>query len=316
MGQKSKLDGGYSAALEQIAAVIADARRRAARAVNATMTATYWMIGRRIVEEEQRGSKRADYGEELVERLGVALTARFGRGFGARNLWRMRSFFLAYPAILSPVSSELPARRGRKILSTLSSESPRDQLASVAARLPLPWWHYVRLLAVKSEQARRFYEEESVRGGWTVRQLRRQIDSQFYERTLLSRNKEAMLAKGQVATAMDAVTPEEEIKDPFVLEFLGLKRTARVGSRGRLGGEAQGCREAEVAASREPDEEDGGWRAGRITRAAEEGAAKARGILSRGRFGAWRGQGACRWSRGGARDGGESEVDAADGAAV
>jgi predicted nuclease of restriction endonuclease-like (RecB) superfamily len=90
-------------------------------------------------------------------------------------------------------------------------------------RFPLPWTHYVRLLAVRSGHARAFYETEALRGGWTSRQLDRQIDSQFYERTALSRNKTAMLTKGARSRPEDRVTPEEEIKDPYVLEFLGLK---------------------------------------------------------------------------------------------
>jgi predicted nuclease of restriction endonuclease-like (RecB) superfamily len=88
---------------------------------------------------------------------------------------------------------------------------------------PLPWSHYVRLLSVKSEAARRFYEQEAIRGGWSIRQLDRQINSQFYERTALSKNKAAMLTKGQQARPEDLVTPEQEIKDPYVLEFLDLK---------------------------------------------------------------------------------------------
>lgn len=96
-------------------------------------------------------------------------------------------------------------------------------LAIVAERFPLPWSHYVRLLSVKDGEARSFYEAEALRGGWTVRQLDRQISSLFYERTALSRNKAAMLKKGARPRPEDAVTPEEEIKDPFVLEFLGLK---------------------------------------------------------------------------------------------
>jgi predicted nuclease of restriction endonuclease-like (RecB) superfamily len=93
----------------------------------------------------------------------------------------------------------------------------------MASRFPLPWSAYVRLLAVKNENARRYYETEALRGGWSVRQLDRQINSQFYERTAMSRNKTAMLSKGEKVPPEDRVRPEEEIKDPFVLEFLGFK---------------------------------------------------------------------------------------------
>jgi predicted nuclease of restriction endonuclease-like (RecB) superfamily len=227
------------------------------------MTATYWEIGRRIVEHEQGGKARAEYGEALLNRLAADLTARFGRGFGVDNLQRFRLFYLAWPpqeihATLSRKSgggeerekSATPSRKSpmpdvrqtpsgksaaanilqktssgesgnQAIVPTLPGES--RSLATLARAFPLPWSAYVRLLAVKNESARRFYETEALRGGWSVRQLDRQIQSQFYERTALSRNKAAMLAKGARARPEDAVTPEEEVKDPYVLEFLGLK---------------------------------------------------------------------------------------------
>ena len=101
--------------------------------------------------------------------------------------------------------------------------SAKSDPPSLAARFPLPWSHYVRLLSVEDENARSFYETEALRGGWSVRQLKRQIDSQFYERTLLSKNKSAMLKRGAEPKPSDQVTPAEEIKDPFILEFLDLK---------------------------------------------------------------------------------------------
>ncbi|HLA35473.1 MAG TPA: PDDEXK nuclease domain-containing protein [Rhodocyclaceae bacterium] len=203
-----------------IVALLEDARRAAARNVNALMTASYWEIGRRIVEFEQGGEKRADYGESLIGRLADDLTKRFGRGFGWRNITQMRAFYLAWPT--------------EKILQTMSAKSsalpipilqPRNasQLAAIAARFPLPWSAYVRLLSVKNEAARSFYETEALRCGWSVRQLDRQIDSQFYERIALSKNKVAMLEQAEIAEAKDTMTPEEAIKDPFVLEFLNLK---------------------------------------------------------------------------------------------
>jgi len=186
-----------------IAGVLEAARRTSARAVNAVMTATYWEIGRRIVEFEQGGAARAEYGAVLVERLSADLVARFGRGFSVRNVWQMKAFYSAWP-----------------ILQTVSAESG---VAPIAARFPLPWSAYVRLLALENEHARAFYETEALRAGWSVRQLDRQIQSQFYERTALSRNKAAMLAKGARPRAADAVSPEDEVKDPYVLEFLGLR---------------------------------------------------------------------------------------------
>jgi len=261
-GRKSAIVAGrplatadYDAVLGGIIDLLESARRAAARTVNAVMTATYWEIGRRIVEHEQGGTRRAEYGEELLKRLAADLGARFGRGFGYVNLTQMRRFYLAWalPEILQTASDESAALAIRQtpsgelpppksetasrilqtpsaqsagcaaatILQTASEES--SALATLAARFPLPWSHYVKLLAVRNLEARRFYEAEALRSGWTVRQLGRQIETQFYERTALSRNKAAMLRKGAVSQAGDAVTPEEEIKDPYVLEFLGLK---------------------------------------------------------------------------------------------
>jgi predicted nuclease of restriction endonuclease-like (RecB) superfamily len=194
---------GYGGLLADVVRAIEDARRAAARSVNAVMTATYWLIGQRIVEREQRGEGRATYGVALLDRLASDLTSRFGRGFSVRNLRQMRAFYVAWPNRQTP-----------------SAESGRS---SPAAAFPLPWSHYARLLQVHGPTARAFYEAEALRGGWSFRQLDRQIDSQFYERTALSRNKVAMLTKGARRRASDRVTPEEEIKDPYVLEFLDLK---------------------------------------------------------------------------------------------
>jgi predicted nuclease of restriction endonuclease-like (RecB) superfamily len=150
------------------------------------MTTTYFLIGRRIVEEEQRGEQRAGYGEQLIERLAADLTKRFGRGFSRRNLFLMRAFFLDH----------------REIVQTPSAQS-----------FPLPWSHYVRLMPLGSPDARRFYEREALKGGWTFKQLDRQVQTQFYERTALSKKK-----------LKAHVEPEEPtFKEPYLLEFLDLK---------------------------------------------------------------------------------------------
>lgn len=233
IGRDSSSDVHYESILGDISDVIDAARRSAARSVNCIMTAAYWLIGRRIVEFEQSGEKRAEYGLALIERLSGDLTEKFGRGFGAVNLSQMKKFYLLWPAerifqTASEKSQALPGPQGHQaILQTLSKKSRASSvevvLRSAAECFPLPWSAYVRLLSVKNEKARRFYETETLRGGWSVRQLDRQINSQFYERTALSRNKAAMLGKGQKALPEDTVRPEEELKDPYVLEFLGLK---------------------------------------------------------------------------------------------
>lgn len=214
----------YDVMLHGVVELLELARRSAARSVNAVMTATYWLIGQRIVEEEQLGARRAGYGDALVARLSADLTTRFGRGFSARNLEQMRRFYLLW-SIPQTLSAKSPASAlPRSSVQTLSGQSgPARSLAELSASLPLPWSHYVRLLAVKTPEARSFYEAEALRGGWTVRQLERQIDTQFYERTLLSKNKAAMLVKGGAPQPEDAISPDEEIKDPLVLEFLNLK---------------------------------------------------------------------------------------------
>jgi len=211
---------GYASLVAGITGLLDEARRTSARAVNALMTATYWEIGRRVVEYEQRGEKRAGYGEAVLRLLSSDLAARYGKGFSERNIGQMRLFYLLWP-----IPQTLSAKSG-PTLQTASGKSDTttpSPLRSVAARFPLPWSAYVRLLSVKDPGARRFYETETLRGGWSVRQLDRQIESQFYERTALSRNKAAVLSKGRLAKSADAVEPAAEIKDPYVLEFLGLK---------------------------------------------------------------------------------------------
>lgn len=226
------LTAGYDAVLGGIVDLLEAARHTSARAVNALMTATYWEVGRRIVEHEQAGASRGEYGEELLKRLAADLTSRFGRGFGYVNLTQMRRFFLNWPheQILQTPSEESPAG---DIVQAPSAQSPalvnrqtpsvESPLSALAARFPLPWSHYVKLLSLKNPLARGFYATEALRGGWSVRQLERQISTQFYERTALSRDKAALLRKGEKPRPDDAVTVDEEIRDPYVLEFLNLK---------------------------------------------------------------------------------------------
>ena len=210
MVKKAKRPGGsldvhYDSILGDIANVIDSARRSAARSVNCIMTAAYWLIGRRIVEYEQCGKERAQYGEELLARLSVDLAARFGRGFSRRNLQDMRLFYLAYPperiwqtlsaksdelekyGVALHVSADHAARPKRQTPFGEIGTAEKKQTASaelnpivLAESFPLPWSAYVQPLSVKKEIARRFYETEALRGGWSVRQLDRQINSQFY----------------------------------------------------------------------------------------------------------------------------------------
>ena len=210
----------YNDLLEDVSTLLEAARKGAARSVNTIMAVTYWHVGKRIVEHGQGGKSRADYGKAVLEKLSSDLISRFGRGFSRANLEYMRRFYSAWP-IPQPLAGESSKTSSQSLIS-LDNRIPQTVAGELAVIFPLPWSHYVELLSV-GEKARNFYEQEAIRGGWSKRQLIRQIDSQFYERTLLSRNKAAMLKKGQKAEAGDLVTPEEEIKDPLVLEFLDLK---------------------------------------------------------------------------------------------
>ena len=200
-------DSAYAAALAEVVGVLEASRRASVRSINAIMTATYWDVGRRIVHHEQSGQARADYGKMLIEHLATELSSRFGRGFKKSNLFQMRSFYLTYPKML-------PDR--------LDWTQP-EIFQTLSGRFPLPWSHYVKLLGVKGSEARAFYETEALQNGWSVRQLGRQIASQFYERVLLSQNKASMLATASQSRAEDVVTVEEQVKEPYVLEFLNLK---------------------------------------------------------------------------------------------
>lgn len=215
-GRYGDLLGGLTELLEQ-------ARHTAARSVNAILTATYWEMGWRIVQYEQRGKRRAEYGRRLLERLAKDLTEKFGKGFGYSNLNLIRQFYLTYqdrrPILQSPIGESQ-----RAILQAGIGDSPISTNA-MARRSPahgfvLSWTHYVRLLPLDDPAKRDFYEEEARRGGWSVRQLDRQINAMLYERVALSRKKGELLRKTEQNSTQ--AKPEEEIKDPYLLEFLGL----------------------------------------------------------------------------------------------
>jgi predicted nuclease of restriction endonuclease-like (RecB) superfamily len=220
MTNRTIMPENYNNIRTGIVELLKAARSASARNVNSIMTATYWEIGRRIVTLDQGGEHRAEYGEQIVEQLARDLTRQFGRGFGRANLGQMRAFYLAWPE--QKISQTLSGESSSAIdFSTIGSIS--STISILSARFALPWSSYVRLLSVKHPEARAFYESEALRSGWSVRQLDRQIGSQFYERIALSRNKAAMLQKSETAEPRDTITPEEAIKDPYVLEFLDLK---------------------------------------------------------------------------------------------
>ncbi len=187
---------------ERIRGLVQEAQGRAVRAVNRAMVELYWSIGRTIVEDEQGGAARAAYGEALIDELAARLTAEFGKGFNAANLRNMRQFFLFFPRV------EVGEVNRNQICYTLRSE--------------LSWSHYRLLMRVGSESAREWYMNEAADAGWSVRALERQIGSHYYERLLASRDRKPVAAEAEATVAALATSPAEEIKDPYVFEFLGL----------------------------------------------------------------------------------------------
>jgi len=177
----------------EIRAVLESARSSAYRAVNTAMVHAYWNVGRLIVEHEQRGRRRAGYGEAVIATLAERLTRDLGRGFDERNLWYMRGFYLAFPILNAPRSG-LPE---------------------------LSWTHYRLLLGVEDPQARKWYLREAADQRWSTRQLERQISVLYYER-LLASHKKAPVRKEAAAT-LASVEPEQFIRDPYVLDFLNLE---------------------------------------------------------------------------------------------
>lgn len=220
-----------AALLARVLEIVDAARGHAARSVNSAMVHAYWMIGRDIVEVEQAGAKRAGYGDDLLERLGAQLARRLGKGFSARTLRRIRQFYLLYPRG-SAVPPERAAARKRSAPLTRSQpdqiwSAPLTKLASpVAVAFPsnLGWSHYLTLLGVANPTARAFYEIEAARESWVGRELERQVASLLFERIARSRNKKKVLALARRGHQLE--TPADVMKEPFVLEFLGLDERA------------------------------------------------------------------------------------------
>ena len=178
---------------QEIHDLLHKARQNIISNINSTMTKTYFLIGKRIVEEEQNGNKRAEYGKKLMKTLSEKLTKEFGKGFSETNLEQMRKFFKVYG-----------------IPQTLSEEF----------QFNLSWSHYLILMRIENINARNFYEIEAFENNWSLRELKRQVNSSLYERLVLSKDKEKvkeLAVKGQIIEKAQDV-----IKDPYILEFLGL----------------------------------------------------------------------------------------------
>ena len=194
MSENLPTPSGFQETYERIRAILSEARARAYRAINTAMVVAYWEIGRVIVEEEQQGQQRAEYGQALVAELSSRLKSEFGKGFDPSNLAKMRAFYLTYPIL-------------------------------DAVRPKLSWTHYRLLLQVEKPEARAFYEVEAVNSNWSTRELDRQIHSLLFERLALSRDREGVLALAEKGHEIQQ--PGDLIKDPYVLEFTGLPQSER-----------------------------------------------------------------------------------------
>ena len=186
------------------------ARRKVITSVNTAMVTTYYQIGRLIVEHEQQGEERAAYGKGTLKQLSSVLSSKFGKGFSVDNLERMRLFYQTY-------SSQISATPLRK-----SGEPGVTQVQHPDFRLS--WSHYIKLMRIENPDERRFYEIESIENNWSLKELQRQFDSALYERLALSRDKEKVKQLSEKGQQLHQ--PQDLIKDPYVLEFLGLKEEA------------------------------------------------------------------------------------------
>lgn len=192
--------------LESIAEVLTQARKSAKTAVNLSMVYAYFEIGRKIVEEEQHGAKRAVYGTQLLNELSVYLTKNFGKGYSTDNLKLMRRFYVVYS--------------GDQIGETAFPQSKNLPVTKTGRKFYLSWSHYLKLMRISNIDERHFYEIESAKNDWSLTELKRQYNSSLYERLSLSTDKDKVYRLAMEGQAVEQ--PKDVVKDPYVLEFLGL----------------------------------------------------------------------------------------------
>ncbi len=206
------------ALLEQVRGLIRAARKSAATAINSLQVITSYEIGRMIVEHEQKGAQRAEYGKLVLKALSERLTKEFGRGFSRTNLKNMRLFFLAYRHRTPPIG-QMASGQSQDALLEPSVRIPQIPSAHLAAAFPLSWSQYVFLLCIRNNVERQFYEIEAVQNSWTLPELKRQFDASLYERLALSRDKDEVRRLALEGQIVDA--PKDLLKEPYVLEFQG-----------------------------------------------------------------------------------------------
>lgn len=225
----------------QIVDLLQSAKSKVVQTVNQTMVLTYFEIGRMIVEEEQDGKERADYGKQILKELSKVLTKEFGKGFSSTNLKQMRQFYLIYsigqtPSDESENAKSLTVSRisekanqqtlsaGSKISQPSSAESENDISETTSWNFNLSWSHYLKLMRIDDENERKFYEIEAYKNNWSVRELQRQFDSALYTRLVLSRDKEKVKELSEKGLVLEQA--KDAIKDPYILEFIGLPEHA------------------------------------------------------------------------------------------
>jgi len=202
---------------QQVVALVKNAQQQVIRTINSTMVYTYFEIGRMIVEEEQNGKERAAYGKQVLKELSKELTKEFGRGFSVDNLQNMRKLYFVYSNYETVSSISKVENKKSETVSSISLISEKPVLT---LNFILTWSHYIFLLNIDDNSERKFYEIESVKNNWSVRELKRQYDSALYTRLALSRDKEGVLKLSQEGQLIEK--PKDIIKDPYILEFLGL----------------------------------------------------------------------------------------------
>jgi predicted nuclease of restriction endonuclease-like (RecB) superfamily len=215
------------ALFSQVVELLQNARQQVLRTVNSTMVFTYFEIGRMIVEEEQNGKDRAEYGKQLLKGLSEQLTNEFGKGFSLRNLEQIRQFYMTYSKSETVLrifniqkAQTLSAELLENISQTVYAELNGINTQTLFSFFKLNWSHYSFLMRIDDEKERRFYEIESEKYNWSVRELKRQYDSALYTRLALSRDKEGILKLSEEGQIIEK--PKDIIKDPYILEFLGL----------------------------------------------------------------------------------------------
>ena len=224
--KKSQIDTDGYKLIKDIREIISQARSLTRLSVNSLQVMSNYLIGKRLVESEQHGKGRADYGKGTLKQLSAELTQEFGRGYSATNLEYMRKFYRIYGASTELIPQTPSKKTPLQKPQTVSEELSFAQLSrTLSGELPLSWSHYLFLMGISSPDERRFYEREVANEGWSLRELKSQFASSLYERLALSRDKagvKELSEKGQLVEKHDDV-----IKDPYVLEFLGLDEKTR-----------------------------------------------------------------------------------------